>query len=193
MLTDEQLQELTPAERADLARRLAAMVTTPMVTPAIRRRRHRFIVMMTTACVLLIPWTAGLAVTLPRHYVAGHWRSTWVGFDVVLGFCLAATSLLAWHARQAVILACFITATLLTCDAWFDVTTASTGRDTLISVLSALLVELPLAGMLVGVGLRLLRFAVARARTLSGLEGPTSLWGMPLFGVPVWDGKTGVI
>ena len=187
MLTDEELRALPPAEIADLARRLSGLLTPAVVPPAIRRRRHRFIMVVTSACVLLIPWTVFLAVTLPRRYVAGHWSLTWVGFDVGLGVCLAATAILAWHARQALIPACFITATLLVCDAWFDITTASTLGDTVFSILSAAFVELPLACLLSVVGVRLLRFVVLRARSLSQPEGPTSLCRSAVFGIPVWE------
>ncbi len=187
VITDEELRALPPAEIADLARRLSGLLEPDVVVPALRRRRHRFIMVMTTACVLLIPWTVFLAVTLPRRYVAGHWGLTWVGFDFGLAVCLAATAIFAWHARQALIPACFITATLLACDAWFDVTTASTLRDTVFSVLSAAFVELPLGCLLSVVGVRLLRFVVFRARSLSQPEGPTSLCRTAVFGIPVWE------
>jgi hypothetical protein len=187
VLTDEELRALPPGEVADLARRLSGLLAPAVVLPETRRRRHRFIMVVTTACVLLIPWTVFLAVTLPRRYVAGHWGLTWVGFDVGLGVCLGATAILAWHARQAVIPACFITATLLVCDAWFDITTASTPGDTGFSVLSAAFVELPLACLLSVVGVRLLRFVVIRARSLSQPEGPSSLCRTAVFGIPVWE------
>jgi hypothetical protein len=187
VLTDEELRALSPAEVEDLARRLSGLLAPAVVLPAIRRRRHRFIMIVTTACVLLIPWTVFLAVTLPRRYVAGHWSLTWVGFDVGLGVSLAVTAILAWHARQALIPACFITATLLACDAWFDITTSSTLRDTVFSVLSATFVELPLACLLGVVGARLVRFVVLRAQSLTQPEGPISLCRTPVFGIPVWE------
>ncbi len=43
-------------------------------------------------CLVLIPWTIGLAVSLPRTYVAANWRVLWTGFDVVLLGCLAVTA-----------------------------------------------------------------------------------------------------
>jgi len=38
-----------------------------------------------------------LAWTLPPRYLAGHWRATWVGFDLVLAAALALT---AWAALR---------------------------------------------------------------------------------------------
>ena len=119
MLTDEELLALTPAERSDLARRLADLVAPgPVPEPAMARGRHRFVVVLTVSCAVLVPWIIFLAVTLPHRYVASHWTLTWVGFDVALLISLAATAVLAWLGRQVMIVACFITATLLVCDAW---------------------------------------------------------------------------
>ena len=53
--------------------------------------------MLTVASAVLIPWIVLLALTLPRHYVAGHWRLTWVGFDIILLASLAATAWFAWR------------------------------------------------------------------------------------------------
>jgi hypothetical protein len=107
-----------------------------------------------------------------------------VGFDVALLISLAATAVLAWLGRQVMIVACFITATLLVCDAWFDVTTSSNWRDTALSSADALLVELPLAALLAWVGYKLMRFAVIRTSRISGHE-TTSLLKVPLLGLPV--------
>ena len=131
-----------------------------------------------------------LALTLPRHYVAGHWRLTWVGFDIILLAALAATAWFAWRRRQAVVINAFITATLLTCDAWFDITTASGQKDTLEAIASAVLIELPLAALLFWVAYRLLRAAVRRACGLDGHPGePVRLGTQPLLGVRRSSGR----
>jgi hypothetical protein len=142
---------------------------------------------MTVSCAVLIPWTVFLGLTLPHHYVARNWTLTWVGFDVVLMACLGLTATLAWRGRQAVALAAFVTATLLVCDAWFDITTSSSLMDTVLSGLDAALVELPLAFLLAWVGHRVIRAAVTRTGHLSGIAHPPSFWKTPLAGVPVWD------
>ena len=185
VLTDDELLALSPAERSDLSRRLAEIVAPgPVPQPAMARGRHRFVVVLTVCCAVLVPWTVFLAVTLPHRYVASHWTLTWVGFDVALLVSLATTAVLAWLGRQVMIVACFVTATLLVCDAWFDVTTSSTWRDTALSIADALLVELPLAALLIWVGFKLMRFAVLRASRLSGNE-VSSLLRVPLLGLPV--------
>jgi hypothetical protein len=141
--------------------------------------------MLTIASAVLIPWIVLLALTLPRHYVAGHWRLTWVGFDTILLAALAATAWLAWRRRQAVVITAFMTGTLLVCDAWFDITTASGRADLITAVASAVVVELPLATLLFAVASHLLYLTVRRAQAAEGiLDAPAGLMGQPLFGVP---------
>ena len=185
MISEDTLRQMSREERAALSRSLAALNAE---LPSLRegdRRRRRFVLVLTAASVGLIPWIALLGVRLPRHYLAGHWRLTWVGFDIVLLGCLALTAWLAWRRRQAVIVAAFITAALLTCDAWFDVTTASGHADVIIAIASALLLELPLATLLFTVALHLLHLTVRRAQAAHGvLDASPGLIKLPLLGVP---------
>ncbi|MET7395792.1 hypothetical protein ABZS66_20090 [Dactylosporangium sp. NPDC005572] len=155
MISDRQLDELGPAERADLARRLAGLAP-PVRTLAQERARLRFVVVSAVASAVMIPWIAILAATLPPRYLAGHWRATWIGFDVVLGAALALTAWAALRRRRIVILAAAVSGTLLACDAWFDVMTAS-GPDRWVSIATGALVELPLAGWLFFVALHLVK------------------------------------
>jgi hypothetical protein len=191
MLTDDELAALSPEERLELARRLGALeAALPRETPTTRRRRLSFTGTLVAACLILIPWIVFLAAELPRRYQARNWDIAWAGFDVLLLAGLGLTAWAAWRRRQVLIPATFVTATLLVCDAWFDVLTAATRRDQILGVGSALLIELPLAALLVLAGRRLLMLTVRSARTLAGapnLEPP--LWRMPLFGVdPVEPG-----
>ena len=39
--------------------------------------------------VLLIPWIAGLSLTLPADHSSHQWRPAWSGFDVALNFAFA--------------------------------------------------------------------------------------------------------
>lgn len=97
--------------------------------------------------LLTLPWIGYLALTLPRHTVTVHYRAAWVGFDLGL---VALLGLTAWHAYRGdrqVVLAAAGTATMLAVDAWFDVVTTPRGPDLVVSVLLAVLVELPLAGV----------------------------------------------
>ena len=59
------------------------------------------------------------------------------------------------------VLTAFATGVLLVCDAWFDVVTAH-GDDQTWSVVSALVVELPLAAFLIIGALQILRLVAAR-------------------------------
>jgi hypothetical protein len=100
------------------------------------------------ACaVLLIPWAAFLFADLHPHYVANHWRLAWGGFDIALGIALASTAVLVVRRSPSAEVAATVTGTLLCCDAWFDVLTSRGASDITQAVLSAVLIELPLAAL----------------------------------------------
>lgn len=121
-------------------------------------RQSRRVVLVLVACALsLIPWTVGLAVTLPRRYVVDTWTLTWTGFDVVLIGCFSVTAWALWRQRQIALPAAIITSVLLLCDAWFDLLTAHRGADLLVSSVTALFGEIPVAVVLATVSTRLLR------------------------------------
>jgi hypothetical protein len=185
MIDDDTLRQMSREERAALSRSLAAL-DADLPSPGTEdERRRRFVVLLAGASAALVPWIVVLALTLPRHYIAGHWTLTWVGFDTVLLAGLALTAWLAWRRRQAVVVAALMTATLLTCDAWFDVTTASGRVDTVTAVASALVLELPLAGLLFVVACKLLRHTVHQAHPAVRVPGArTGLLRLPLLGVP---------
>jgi hypothetical protein len=65
---------------------------------------------------------------------------------------------------------------LLVCDAWFDVLTAR-GDDQTWSLVTALAVELPLAGLLIAGALQVLRLVAARAWLL---EPGAHAWQIPI-------------
>ncbi|HEY5456230.1 MAG TPA: hypothetical protein VIJ96_12245 [Acidothermaceae bacterium] len=184
MLSDDDLRSLSRQELDDLRSRLAhAGGDMPSLTAGNQRRR-RFVVIMTVATLGLIPWVIVLALTLPKHYIAGHWTLTWVGFDLGLLTSLGLTAYLAWRRRQAVIGVAFLSAAMLTCDAWFDITTSSGPVDVATSIASAALVELPLATMLFAVAHQLLSAATDQARRSHlGLTRPARSFKTPLFGV----------
>ncbi|MFU8875181.1 hypothetical protein [Micromonospora sp. SL4-19] len=97
--------------------------------------------------LITLPWAVYLALTLPRHAVTTHYRAAWVGFDLGLAALLGLTGWYAYRGDRRVVLAATATATMLVVDAWFDVITTAAGRDLVMSVLLAALVELPLAGV----------------------------------------------
>jgi hypothetical protein len=97
--------------------------------------------------LILIPWTLFLFVALPPRYVANHWQLAWGGFDIGLGLALAATAVMVARRSPFAEVAATITGTLLCCDAWFDVLTSRGVSDIAQAAGSAVLVELPLAGL----------------------------------------------
>jgi hypothetical protein len=115
-------------------------------------------VLFLAACsVGMIPWTIGLAVTLPRDYQAGNWALAWTGFDVILIGCFAVTGWSLWKQRQVALPAAIATSVLLLCDVWFDLLTAHGGKDLLVSIITALFGEIPIAILLAAIAARLLR------------------------------------
>jgi hypothetical protein len=96
--------------------------------------------------LLLLPWTAYLARSLPSQQVSTHYDAAWAGFDVLLALALAGTAYFALRRPGYLATAASATATLLVVDAWFDVLTTP-GVQRIESVLLAALVELPLAAV----------------------------------------------
>jgi hypothetical protein len=184
VLDESDLRRMTPEERAGLARTLArlnAQSLTP--TPISQRRRRMLIAACLLGVLLLAVWTGILEVKLPRDYRAGGWRAAWVGFDVGLLLVFAATAWAAWRRRQILIGCLMVLATLLCCDAWFDITLDWGTRGFTVSVLSAALVELPLAALALIGARRLLRLTIGRLELLAGYPGPVpAFWQVPLFG-----------
>ena len=97
------------------------------------------------AALVLVPWAAWLASSLPCRYVSRHWGIAWAGFDTALATALALTCVAAlrhapWLDRAAV-----ATATLLAADAWFDVVTSRGAAAVVVAATEALVIELPVA------------------------------------------------
>ncbi|WP_217551813.1 hypothetical protein [Streptomyces sp. GbtcB6] len=147
------------------------------------RRRHRRAVGQLALCVfVLVPWTVYLAVSLPDRFEARYWPMVWVGFDVMLLVSLAGAGAAVWLRRQALIPLSFVAATLLVCDAWFDVSLSWGRGDVWGSIASAVLVELPLAFLLVMRARRVLKISARLAWRSLGLAGePPPLYRLPLF------------
>jgi hypothetical protein len=184
VLDESDLQRMTPEERAQLARALASLNARSLAsTPLSQRRRRILIAACLAGVVLLSIWIGILEVKLPRDYRAGGWRAAWVGFDIALLLTFAATAWAAWRRRQVLIVCLMVLATLLCCDAWFDITLDWGTSGFTVSVLSAALLELPLAAVAVIGARRLLRLTIGRLELLSGFSGPVpAFWQVPLFG-----------
>jgi hypothetical protein len=140
--------------------------------PGVRRIRGLFLVVVTGSTVFLVPWIAYLAVTLPTHHIESDWKPAWVGFDVALAVTIGLTAIFAWTRRQLFIPFAIITATLLCCDAWFDIVLDWGTRDLAGSLISAFLGELPLAALLFYASRRLIRLTIRIAWHRQGRTGP---------------------
>jgi hypothetical protein len=183
VINEAELRRMTQDERRELARALAAIdLPHPLLDPRLRRRRRLALLVMTACCVALAGWIAILILTLPGRYTSTDWRAVWVGLDIaeLLGF--AATAWAAWHQRQIVIFFMITTGTLLLCDAWFDLALDYGSNGFTVSVLSAILAEIPLAILLFAGARRLVRVTIETVIELSGGSGPAPpLWRVPLF------------
>ncbi len=135
--------------------------------PVVARTRRLRLALIVGGAIGLIAWVMFLVTTLPANYVAHNWPAIWAGFDVLLVALMVTTAVLVFLRRQLVPLTVFTTGVLLICDAWFDVMTAGP-HDLWVSGLTATLVELPLAVILIATALRIFaaeRDAVVAARS----------------------------
>jgi hypothetical protein len=181
VIADEVLTALTPSERADVVHRIELLTAEQVVLPRririARRWTPRFLAL---CCLILIPWIGYLFATLPQRYESANWTLTWTGLDVAELVALAVTAWSLWRQRQVAVTATLVTAVLLGCDAWFDVTTAQPGADLLSSVTSAILIELPLAAALLALHIRLGRVSTRLTHGLPLRAHVASSWNQPL-------------
>jgi hypothetical protein len=169
-------------ERRELARALAAVdLPYSVMDPGVRRRRQFGLLLMGACCIGLAGWIAFLILTLPARYTSSDWQAVWVGLDVAELTGFAATAWAAWNQRQVVIFFMITTGTLLVCDAWFDLALDYGSSGFTMSVLSAVLAELPLAFIMFASARRLVRVNVHTVMQLAGITGPVPpLWRVPL-------------
>jgi hypothetical protein len=183
VIDEAELRSMTRSERAKLMQALACMDMPRLAPEGSPRRRRLFLLGTIVCCLVLAAWIGVLTVTLPPYYRTGGWRGAWVGFDVAELIAFGVTAWAAWRGRQILIMSLLVLATLLLCDAWFDVTLDVRTSGFMWSLLSALLVEIPLAVIAILAARRLLRITIDRVRAHEGLAGPVPpLWRIPLFG-----------
>ena len=186
MLDPEALANLSATDRRNLLRTLVALEQGDTPAPGSSWKWDAVLVVIVAACIVLAAWIGVLAVTLPKFYHTGSWRGVWVGFDIALLATFAATGWTAWRRRQLLIICLVVLATLLLCDAWFDVVLDVRTPGFLASLLSALLVELPLALLAIAMARRLLRLTMGQIMRYEGLTSPVPpLWQIPLLGPTV--------
>jgi hypothetical protein len=182
VIKEADLRQMTPAERRKLARMISAMdYPHPLLDLKIDRRHKIGALFFAVASVVLTAWIVVLVLTLHRHFTATHWRLAWVGFDVVELIAFTVTGWAFWRARQIVIACLLITATLLCCDAWFDVILDLGTSGMGLSIASAVVIELPLAFLMLNAARRLIRMSALAAVGAGGVRLPLpSLWKLPL-------------
>ncbi|GAB3958556.1 hypothetical protein GCM10029978_003720 [Actinoallomurus acanthiterrae] len=108
------------------------------------------------AGLALVPWLFVLASSLPATTTAAHWPIAWVGLDTLEALALITTGVLLTRRDPRGCLTAMVTATLLTADAWFDVSTAAPGADQITAVAMAACLEIPLAVLCTVLALRTL-------------------------------------
>jgi hypothetical protein len=182
----ETLAHLSTAERRKLLQALAALEQESSPKPGTSWKWDAVLVVIVASCIVLAAWIGVLAVTLPKFYRAGGWRGAWVGFDLGLLVAFAVTGWAAWRRRQLLISSLWVLATLLLCDAWFDVALDVRTAGFVTSLLSAVLVELPLAILSISLARRLLKLTIGQIMRYEGLSGAVPpLRQIPLLGPAV--------
>jgi hypothetical protein len=177
------LRDLRPAERQELLRELVDIERESVPQPGTSWKWDALLVVIAFSCMVLAAWVGYLAVVLPHYYRTGSWRGAWVGFDVGLLAAFAGVGWAAWRRRQLLILALGVLATLLTCDAWFDVVLDLHTSGFWESLASALGLELPVALLAILMARRLLHMTIGQIMRYEGIEGPIpALWRIPLLG-----------
>lgn len=161
-----------------MARLLDELVDRPEVGRRPPAQRLLVIVVTCAGAALLLPWIGYLSMSLPPSHSARAWNVVWVGFDIALAAWLAATGWWVVQRRQVALLGLAVTATLLACDAWFDVCLAWNSSEQASALVSAALVEFPAAVLMGTAAVRILRRSALIVGQLRGCEEtPRSVWG----------------
>jgi hypothetical protein len=177
------VQSLNEEERRQLLRQLVETEQQSPTRPATNWKWDALLVVIIGGCIVLAAWIGYLIVSLPAFYRTGSWRGAWVGFDLAELVAFAATGWAAWKRRQILIICLIVLATLLLCDAWFDVVLDARTSGFFGSLLSALVIEVPIAVIAILVARRLLRLTIGQVIKYEGGSGPMPpLWKIPLFG-----------
>ena len=116
--------------------------------PVVPRLRRWLAPLFFLAGLGLLPWTAYLILTLPgRHLQTGFYDLAWGGFDIGLAALLVATGAGLLRRKLWVQSTATAAATMLVCDAWFDVLSSRPGRERLVAIVLAVTAELPSAAV----------------------------------------------
>lgn len=160
-MTDEEIASMEPAERRELISRLTRPLKEVVRdTARLQQQRRLRLGVAAAAAVLLVPWVLYLAISLPRVHRVRDWDLLWVGFDGLEVLLLVTTFWLNRQRRALGILTAFATGVVLLCDVWFDLLTSAPG-ELWQAVLAAVLLEIPLAVVLMSGAFRALRVVSA--------------------------------
>jgi hypothetical protein len=102
-----------------------------------------------------IPWTIYLGITLPTRHLSTHWDAAWVGLDVAIIAMLILNAVYSYLESKWLVMSATATTTLLLTDAWFDIVTARTDKAVAAALVSAFLIEIPLAILTFRVALKI--------------------------------------
>jgi hypothetical protein len=188
MMSEEAVRALSADDRAEL--RALLVIASEDVALSVRalRRRGVFVGLSFFAVIGLVAWMFVLGFTLPSTSTTHAWGVTWIGLDVAEAIALAISGWAAWRGRHLLIPAALVTGTLLLCDAWFDMALSWGTAGFTRSVLTAVIIELPLAVLLWLIAFRLIRATLMAVRQRIGLNGPApKLSSLALF-VPMEAG-----
>lgn len=130
--------------------------------------------MLGGVALVLLPWSAFLSATLPSRHVAEHWELAWTGFDLFEAAAIIGTFVAVLRRSPAVTVLATIAGTALLCDAWFDLVTASPGRDVQWALLFAVFAELPLAALCFWIAVDSDRALASAARASEAVPPPTA-------------------
>ncbi|TDU01908.1 hypothetical protein EDD99_0290 [Streptomyces sp. 846.5] len=136
----------SPDSRATARAHTASPARSAASRPQVEGRHT--VELLAVSALGLVPWTVVLGLTLPTDYRVHDWSTTWVGFDAMLLAAMAATAVLGRRRSPSVVIPALVTAVLLVCDAWFDVSLDLGTSGVWTSVALALFVELPMAAFL---------------------------------------------
>jgi hypothetical protein len=155
--------------------------TSPLTHEQMRRRRRLVSELLWVCTIALIGWAVYIGLSLPRTYDTRHWDLAWSGFDGLEILAFGATAYFGWRGRQLLIATAIAAATLLVCDAWFDIALDLGTSAVWGSVASAVFIELPIAFFLFHRVRLLLRFSLLHLFPESDEKGrPMSLGRLPL-------------
>ncbi len=135
----------------------------------------------------MIPWTVFLSLSLPVRFNAHDWNVAWVGFDSALIVVLVTTAWAAWFRRQILAATSIVAATMLLCDAWFDINTSIGTKYQFSSILTALIGNVPMAAFFILLSRHImLRTAAVLAAALNTGAAPSHAHEVSLLFATTW-------